>query len=353
MRSGRNRPDDGSRLVGLDRALFAHAPDPILMADAEGRYVDANPAASALLGYARGELLALRVADVVAAAPTWTEAEYARFRREGRWRGDVTLRRKDGALVPVEVHSFTAPLDGELAHVAILRDLGTRREHEAERRHLAELVAAAEERERIAMDLHDGALATLSAVSIGVGTAARLLPGEPRRAAALIGRASTHLRRAIDAIRGYVADLDPSPAGLSLRAALAGLAAETRAASIAVDLDVAPRADEVGASLGGGRIVELLQVAREAVANALRHGAPTRVAIALAVDDQAVVLSVRDDGRGFDPAAPVDGRHGLANMAERARRIGDRLEVASHPGAGTEVRLVTPLVADDGSAPAQ
>ena len=59
------------------------------MADAESRYVDANPAAEKLLGYSRAELLSLRVADVVANQPDWTTAEWQRFQHDDIWAGEV------------------------------------------------------------------------------------------------------------------------------------------------------------------------------------------------------------------------------------------------------------------------
>lgn len=74
------------------RRLFHQIADPILVADAGGRYIDANPAATALLGYARDELLALRAPDVVAAGPAWDDAEFARLLREHAWRGELELR---------------------------------------------------------------------------------------------------------------------------------------------------------------------------------------------------------------------------------------------------------------------
>src|SRR5207244_5807228 len=75
-------------------------------------------------------------------------------------------------------------------------------------------------------------------------------------------------------------------------------------------------------------------------------GAPTRVTIRLALDDSTVVLTVRDNGRGFDVEAERQGGQGLANMADRARRMGGRLEIVSQPGAGARVRLVIPLLTD-------
>ena len=109
------------------RGLFEGVADAILVADVEGRYLDANPAAVVLLGYTREELLGLRVPDVVAHRPGWTEAEYVRFRDEGHWRGELELRRKDGSLVPVEVLATAVRLPEGPVYLSAVRDVSERR----------------------------------------------------------------------------------------------------------------------------------------------------------------------------------------------------------------------------------
>ncbi len=108
-------------------AIFAAVSDAILVADADGRYIDANPAAERLLGYTRDELLRMRVTDVVAYEPTWTDAEYSRYREEGQWRGELVLRRKDGATVPVEARASVVDLAQAQLFVSAVRDLSAER----------------------------------------------------------------------------------------------------------------------------------------------------------------------------------------------------------------------------------
>jgi two-component system, OmpR family, phosphate regulon sensor histidine kinase PhoR len=110
------------------------------VADAEGRYLDANRATTELLGYAREELLHLRVADVVATGPEWTEAEYARFLREGSWHGELELRRKDGALVAAEAWATTIRLPDGVVYVSAVRDISERRALERTQREFIAMV---------------------------------------------------------------------------------------------------------------------------------------------------------------------------------------------------------------------
>ncbi|MGI8689273.1 MAG: ATP-binding protein [Thermomicrobiales bacterium] len=123
------------------RSLFEHVPDTILLADAEGRYRDANPAATLLLGYDRDELLLLSVPDVVAAERGWTEAEYKTFTQTGLWRGELHLRRKDGALVPVEVRATAVDLPTGNVFISVARDISERRAHEQQQQDFLAIVA--------------------------------------------------------------------------------------------------------------------------------------------------------------------------------------------------------------------
>lgn len=121
-------------LSSVAAAIITGSPDAILVADAEGHYIDANPAALTLLGYTREELLRLSVRDIVAPGALWAAEEYARYVREGRWQGDLELCAKDGQRVPVEAHAVVIPgPDGPL-YASFHRDVTDRRRIEAELR---------------------------------------------------------------------------------------------------------------------------------------------------------------------------------------------------------------------------
>ncbi len=123
------------------RSLFEYVPDTILLADAEGRYLDVNPAATLLLGYDRDELLRLSVPDVVAEEREWTEAEYERFKETGLWQGELHLRCKDGALIPVEVRATAVGLPTGNVFISVARDISERREREQQQQDFLAIVA--------------------------------------------------------------------------------------------------------------------------------------------------------------------------------------------------------------------
>jgi len=91
-------------------------------------------------------------------------------------------------------------------------------------------------------------------------------------------------------------------------------------------------------------VAQVLRLTREALSNVARHASATRVEVSMDARDGRVELRVTDDGRGFDTAAsPRPGHHGLGNMRARALELGATLDVESHPGSGTTVRLSVPL----------
>ena len=94
------------------------------------------------------------------------------------------------------------------------------------------------------------------------------------------------------------------------------------------------------------RRAEVVQMLREALSNASRHARASEIVVTARLDRDPLLLTVADDGVGFDPSEARDnGHHGLRNMANRARQLDGRLDVQSRPGAGTRVELSVPLEA--------
>ena len=123
------------------RGLFTGVADAILVADADRFYIDANPAAEELLGYARDELIGMRVDDLVQAGDaTWAADEYTRYLLHGTWQGELILRRKDGSTVPVEARASVVDLPTGLVYLSAVRDISERRQLEELRRDFLAMV---------------------------------------------------------------------------------------------------------------------------------------------------------------------------------------------------------------------
>jgi signal transduction histidine kinase len=143
-------------------------------------------------------------------------------------------------------------------------------------------------------------------------------------------------------VRAYIVGLAPENlrrAGFAqaLDALLLELQAG-RAARVEVTID-----DAAAALLTPEQRLQALQIAREAVSNALRHGAASHLAVRLHRGDREIGLLVQDDGCGFDAAARREGGHGVGNMRARADLVGAQLRLESGPGAGTRVVATFPI----------
>jgi signal transduction histidine kinase len=220
--------------------------------------------------------------------------------------------------------------------------------HQRNRRQMRQLymrLAHVEDDERRALhaELHDQVGANLSALRLQLDVAASLLSrNDPSNAERHLGGARVVAAETIAMARDLMAGLRP-PAldDFGLVAALRTLA-ESQSSRLNLQIDVA--GDDV--TPRPGHLVEssLFRIAQEAVMNAARHASATRVAVAFAERDGRVILTVSDDGVGFDLNAPgTDPDHwGLKSMRERARAIGGMLHVETAPGAGTRVTAEVP-----------
>ena len=199
-------------------------------------------------------------------------------------------------------------------------------------------LAVLEDRERIAKELHDGAIQALFAVGMGLQGSA-LLAGDPELRDRL-QNAVEELDRVIRDLRNYIFGLRPGIlADRQLDQALQGLVEEfgQRTGVVAV-AEIDPG---VAAELSG-KAGDVVQLAREALSNVSRHAEAATCRVSLYRDTDGAVLEVDDDGRGFDPAAATGTGQGLGNLRERAESLGGRAEIQSAPGEGTRVRVRIP-----------
>jgi signal transduction histidine kinase len=198
-----------------------------------------------------------------------------------------------------------------------------------------------EERNRLARELHDSVTQRLFGVALAAESASTLLARDREGAAAELRRVSELARGAMEELRAVVFELRPgSLEGEGLATVLRKhVDVLRRVSGQRIELRVCdvPR-------LAAGPATQVLRIAQEALGNAMRHSAAKRIDVKLYDDEGALVLTVADDGCGFDPAGPeVRGqRLGLTSMEERATELGGTLTVSSSFGEGTTVRLEMP-----------
>jgi signal transduction histidine kinase len=201
-----------------------------------------------------------------------------------------------------------------------------------------ERLAVLEDRERIAKDLHDGVIQSLFAVGMGLqGTS--MASGDPR-VAERIEAAVEEIDRVIRDLRNYIFGLRPGAlADRALDAALRELVAEFEQRSEIVTVaEIDPAVASDLSSVAG----EVLQLAREALSNVGRHSGAATCRLSLSRSDDAALLEVDDDGRGFDVEHAPRG-DGLTNLEQRAASLGGRTVIVSTAAEGTTLRVELPL----------
>ena len=256
----------------------------------------------------------------------------------GNVRGVLTVGRRPGAM-PL-THAAIEMIGSFAAQAGVALEL-------ADARRDAEQVTMLQDRERIARDLHDLVIQRLYATGMSLQGALPLI-ARPEVA--------DRVSRAVDAMDDTIGEIRSAIFALQARDDVKQPAFRERILDVASEmtgpLGFAPSLslssgldDHVPAGIGD----QALHVLREALSNVARHAGASRVDITVAANPDLTVL-VRDDGVGLQGSTR---RSGLANLAERARQLGGRLQVGPAGDRGTELRWQVPLsCAGPGRAPA-
>ena len=207
---------------------------------------------------------------------------------------------------------------------------------EASRNELARSIA--EERTRLARDIHDTLAQGFAAICMRLQAAQREpdygdTPQQVRQQiAASLDISSTHLVYAKQSIHRLRAEEDEH---FRLDEAL-----RLTIDQMVPHIPVVSRVQFPSSTIPHAVAVELLKIAQEALINAAKHSEASRIILkAMPSERDGIMISVADDGRGYDPDRPGEG-FGLIGMQERAARVQAQLTIASEPGAGTEVVVV-------------
>jgi PAS domain S-box-containing protein len=325
--------------------------DGVFMFDAATlRYTHVNDGAVRLVGYSREELLGMTPLDL---NPHDTEGDYrslvARLLADpsGHVGREALLRRRDGTEVPVDKTYRAAPAarDGSQWIIASARDITARLEAEAQLleqdgalRDAERALIVAEDRDRIARDLHDTVIQRLFGTGLGLQSVMTMVDGPAR---AKVERAIDDLDDTIRELRSAIFSLQSAgsttaPGGIRHQvvdvvtdiANDAGFQSQLRFEGAIESID--PRIAE-----------QLHPTVREALSNVAKHAHAQVVTVRLVVDQQ-VTLTVTDDGDGA-AGEPGEG-HGLENMASRATQLGGHSELRRGANGGSVFSWTVPSV---------
>ncbi|MFF9176515.1 GAF domain-containing sensor histidine kinase [Streptomyces sp. NPDC014793] len=199
----------------------------------------------------------------------------------------------------------------------------------------------AEERSRLAHELHDAVSQKLFSLRLTAQAAAALVDRDPARAKGELQQVAALAAEATDELRAAVVEL--RPAALDEDGLIATLRTQTQVLDRAHSARVSFAADGFRA-LPAAQEEAVLRVAQEALHNALRHSGAEHVRVTVDRRGGGAVLRVADDGSGFDPhAVRRAGRHlGLVSMRDRAGGVGGTLTVHAAPGRGTTIEMEVP-----------
>lgn len=344
------------------RELFENAKDAIYVHDLEGTYLSINRAAEKLSGYPREEIIGHNFKEFVA-------PEHVRYVRDSFWKklaqqGETTYEveviAKDGRRVPIEVSSRPIYENGVLVGVqGMARDITERKLAQDAlqmfSRHLIE--AQEDERRRIARELHDQIGQILTAVKMNLHTVQQFC--QASEAGSYVKDNIEAVDEALRLVRDLSVDLRPPILDdLGLATAIRWYVDRyTKRTGLNVDvvIDLPDENERFSRELE----TACFRIAQEALTNVVRHARATQVLVQITRDRSVLLLTVKDDGVGFDverlrKRAPRVATLGLISMQERAHAAGGTIEIDSAPANGTEIRFSLPLDArSSGYTPGQ
>ncbi|MBN1122412.1 MAG: cache domain-containing protein [Anaerolineae bacterium] len=202
------------------------------------------------------------------------------------------------------------------------------------------------ERNRVARELHDSVTQTLFSASVIADVLPRLWERDPEASRGKLNELRQLTRGALAEMRTLLYELRPDALARAPLEDLLARLAEGAAGHARLPVEFSARGDPDRVPVECK--IALYRIAQEALNNALKHADSSHVSIDLMVGKSMVCLSIRDDGRGFNPDDVSGGGLGLDTMRERVNDIGAALEIDSTPGEGTAVRVSCPLPAQSG-----
>ena len=255
----------------------------------------------------------------------------------------IALGRTIGSLYMTRVRGEAEFTEAEEAAASIMALQIAATVSTALARHTEGRVVRLQERESIAHDLHDGTIQALYA--LGLEADVRLQTAEEEETREVLTDVVSRVNTLIKDIRQYISMLeaDQPPSAPELVPDLTFVVRQIVPAGVDVVTNLsAPALHE----LRSRDVEDFVYIAREALSNAVRHGHPTKVAVDLRQTADFTVLTVQDNGVGFDTET-VTTNMGTITLRTRAERLGADLTIVSVPGMGTTVRVQMPRTPSD------
>ncbi|HYR05556.1 MAG TPA: PAS domain-containing sensor histidine kinase [Gallionella sp.] len=340
--------------------LARHATDCIILCDASGRIIEANDRCLGIYGYSQEEWLKLNMNDVI---PEKRFALPGLVQQIPGERGVVygsRHARKDGTVFDVEVRASLTEADGKSCYQLIIRDVSEQKQflqkQEAYTQHLSELARRLvniqeEERRRLAGELHDQVGANLATINLNLRSISKMMSNpDPPLVEGRLKETGALLTDTIFSVRNFCTEL--RPAILCYSGLVPALKELVQRAGRRCDMEVRFLQGNMHERLPPQTESMLFRIAQEALMNCAKHSNASRVEVGISRQDGTVVMTVSDNGNGFDPRQPdsIRGGLGLLTMRERAAMAGGRLSIISGPGKGAQLRVVLDVAQERGDS---
>ncbi len=325
------------------KLLFEQNPIPMFIYDPDTlKFTTVNKAAERKYGYTEEEFIEMSILDIRPEQEVEpvkkliqenSEEERARF---SEW----THLTKDGQKLIVEISSSKIIYKGRIQRYVIAHDITDQRT--AEKRAISAILEGEErERQRIAKELHDGLGQYLSASNMNLQSVYEDLEDIPESLEAMFVSGLRFLNYAISEIRNISQNLMPKAIqdyGLQLAAeSLANHLRNTHK----IDIYFYSNLEDV--ELPNKVQINLYRILQEALNNSIRHGKPGKIEIQLAYSEGEVLMTIEDNGKGFD-INNVNGEGiGLRSMKTRVGAMSANLDIVSNENRGTIISVVVPI----------
>jgi PAS domain S-box-containing protein len=339
------------------RELFENARDAIYVHDLEGNYLRVNRAIETLSGYKREEIVGRNFVDFVAAEHVRyvRKSFFAKLAEQGETAFEVDVIAKDGRRVPVEVRSRAIYENGVMVGVqGTARDITERKlAQDALQMFSRQLIEAQEdERRRIARELHDQVGQILTAIKMNLYSVQEVL--QTAETSSYVKDNIEAVDEALRLVRDLSIELRPPVLDdFGLVTALCWYV-DRYTKRTGLKVDVVIELPDQNQRFSRELETACFRIAQEALTNIVRHAQASHVVLQLVKDGNVLLLSIKDDGVGFDleslrKRAPRAATLGLISMQERAHAAGGTIEIDSSISNGTEIRFSLSLESSQNS----
>ena len=309
----------------------------MLVLDAVHRIMDLNRAAKELLGVARSKVIGSKVTQVLGAYPDLVELVLSPDAIEG----EVAL--DNARCYRVHISPLVNRRGFRLGKLILFYDISQEKRTQEQLQDHQRKLAALEEREWLARELHDGVGQVLAAAHLQAKSASELLVrGQVDGAKVSLERLAEAIREGKAHVGDYLFGVKSWSSNSQFFTGLRRYVMNySQNAGIRTDLIIPAEIEE--GCLGEATETQLQRIIQEALTNVRKHASARSARVVVALDDGQVEVTIEDDGNGFD-RADLDGREGfgLLAMRGRAEALGARFEVESSPGNGTRVSVRMP-----------